>query len=472
MYELPPYPEYRYSGVSWLGEIPEHWSGRKLRNVLTPVSKRNRPDLPLLSVVRKKGVIKRNISNKEENHNYIPDDLTNYKIVKIGQFAMNKMKAWQGSYGISKYDGIVSPAYFVFDLSEVLGDFFHVTIRSKAYIPFFTRSSDGVRVGQWDLNQTRMKEIPFFVPEPEEQTQIARFLDWKTAQINKFISNKRGLIALLKEQKQNIINQAVTRGINPNVKLKPSGVEWIGDIPEHWEVRMHRRVLKKIEQGWSPVAENRKTEAGEWGVIKISAVSKGRFIESEQKALSVGDSPKSQFQIHKGDFLLTRGNTPALVGDVCVVDAVNDQLMISDLVYRLSYDKNEMNPLYAMFWFLSTWGRNQISSIAFGSSLTMVKVSQKDIKSWPLPLPPRKEQQQIVSDIERQSVPINQAITRAEREIELMREYRARLISDVVTGKVDVRGVNVPEISLEELLAVDEDVEEAENSEEILEAEE
>lgn len=245
MEQLKSYEKYKESGVAWLGDVPEHWDTLKLRSILTANTKRNRPDLPLLSVVREKGVIKRNVESKEENHNYIPEDLTNYKVVEAGQFAMNKMKAWQGSYGVSAFDGIVSPAYFVFDINGVGGEFFHLAMRSKAYVPFFTSASDGVRVGQWDLNQTRMKEIPFFVPPLTEQQQIARYLDWQSAKINKFIKNKKKLIALLKEQKQNIINEAVTKGIDPTVKMKDSGVEWLGEIPEHWEVLRAKYLLRE-----------------------------------------------------------------------------------------------------------------------------------------------------------------------------------------------------------------------------------
>ncbi|MCL4863804.1 MAG: restriction endonuclease subunit S, partial [Caldilineaceae bacterium] len=243
---LKPYPEYKDSGLPWLGKIPVHWEARKLRNVLRGITERNRPDLPLLSVVREKGVILRDITNQDENHNYIPDDLTNYKVVRTGQFAMNKMKAWQGSYGVSQHDGIVSPAYFIFSLDGVEGAYFHSAIRSSAYIPFFTQASDGVRIGQWDLSQARMKEIPFFVPPPDEQAAIVRFLDHANRRIDRYIRAKRRLIALLNEQKQAIIHQAVTRGLDPGVRLKPSGVEWLGDIPAHWEMRRLRTLVHRI----------------------------------------------------------------------------------------------------------------------------------------------------------------------------------------------------------------------------------
>ena len=171
-----PYPAYKDSGVEWLEEVPVPWQVRKLRHMIRSVAERNRPDLPLLSVVRERGVIVRDVSDKDENHNFIPDDLTNYKVVRIHQFAMNKMKAWQGSYGVSNFHGIVSPAYFVFDIEGVDFNYFHMAIRSKAYVPYFTRASDGVRIGQWDLSIARMREIPFLVPPVSEQAAIVRFL--------------------------------------------------------------------------------------------------------------------------------------------------------------------------------------------------------------------------------------------------------------------------------------------------------
>ena len=240
--DLKPYPAMKDSGVEWLGEVPEHWEVRKLRTILRSVAERNRPDLPLLSVVRTKGVILRDVTSKEKNHNFIPDDLTNYKVVREGQFAMNKMKAWQGSYGVSRYDGIVSPAYFIFDIDGVGGEYFHTATRSRAYVPFFTQASDGVRIGQWDMSQARMREISFTIPPLPEQTAIVRFLDHVDRRIRKYIRAKQKMIGLLEEQKQAIIHRAVTRGLDPDVPLKDSGVEWLGDVPEHWEVRQLGRM--------------------------------------------------------------------------------------------------------------------------------------------------------------------------------------------------------------------------------------
>lgn len=207
---LKPNVKMKPSGVEWLGDIPDTWTIIPLRQLLSPVSVKNRPDLPLLSVVREKGVIVRDIENREENHNFIPDDLSGYKVVKNGQFAMNKMKAWQGSYGVSKYDGIVSPAYYIFDLDFDNIDYFHYAIRSKVYVNFFAQASDGIRVGQWDLSLQKMKEIPFIIPTKEEQREIVEYIPKIFESIEKAIEDIEQEIRLVEEYKTTLISNIVT----------------------------------------------------------------------------------------------------------------------------------------------------------------------------------------------------------------------------------------------------------------------
>ena len=188
------------SGINWLGDIPAHWKMIKLRQILHPVSEKNHPELPLLSVVREQGVIIRDVDDLEANHNFIPDDLSGYKVVRKGQFAMNKMKAWQGSYGISDYTGIVSPAYFVFDVDFANLEYFHYAIRSKVYVNFFAQASDGIRVGQWDLSIPKKKEIPFIVPPEDEQEAIIKYIPQISAYFDNEIERLQRKIELLLEQ--------------------------------------------------------------------------------------------------------------------------------------------------------------------------------------------------------------------------------------------------------------------------------
>ena len=213
----------KYSGVKWLGNIPAHWKTIKLRQLLHPVSVKNHPELQLLSVVREQGVIVRDVTDKEANHNFIPDDLSGYKMVKKGQFAMNKMKAWQGSYGISDYTGIVSPAYFIFDVSFDNLEYFHYAIRSKVYVNFFAQASDGIRVGQWDLQMDKMKEIPFIVPPADEQVAIVNYIKRMLPKYDVAIEKLSEEVDTLEEYKAKLIADVVTG------KVDVRGIE----IPEY-----------------------------------------------------------------------------------------------------------------------------------------------------------------------------------------------------------------------------------------------
>ena len=202
--------EMKDSGVEWIGMIPKHWGLYPLRKYLNVNSKRNMPNAQLLSVTREEGVIVRNTESKEENHNFIPDDLSNYKYVRKGQFVINKMKSWQGSYGVSNFNGIVSPAYFVYDLNYPNTTYFSMAIRSKMFSPFFSKYSKGIRIDQWDLVPEALKIIPFLEPPVEEQIEIVEYLGNLIPKIESKITNCQRQIALLQERKQIIINEVVT----------------------------------------------------------------------------------------------------------------------------------------------------------------------------------------------------------------------------------------------------------------------
>ena len=208
---LNPNVTLKETDIDWVGNIPEHWTMSRLGLMLTPYSIKNYPKETLLSITRELGVIERDLDDTESNHNFIPDDLSGYKLIRKGDFGMNKMKAWQGSYGVSKFTGIISPAYYTFKLVDTINpDFFHLAVRSKIYIPFFGQASDGVRIGQWDLSKDRMKMIPFVIPSLKEQTEILDYIEVSKNKIETAISLKQQEIAKLKEYKSSLINSVVT----------------------------------------------------------------------------------------------------------------------------------------------------------------------------------------------------------------------------------------------------------------------
>ena len=308
MNEPKPYSAYKEPSIPWIGNVPADWEIRKLRHILASTTERNHPDLPLLSVVREKGVIIRDLENSDDNHNVVPEDLTNYKVVRVGQFAMNKMKAWQGSYGVSNYEGIVSPAYFIFDIAGVNPDFFNKAIRSKAYVSFFAQASDGVRIAQWDLSPDQMKEIQFLMPPPAEQAAIVRFLDHADEQIQRYIAAKQRLIALLEEQRQAAIHQAVTRGLDPEVKLKDSGVDWLGDIPDHWNVKRAKFLFKEIDDRSMEGKETHLSMSQSLGLVPSEQVEQSLISDSYAgaKLCQKGDVVLNRLKAHLGVFAVAR----------------------------------------------------------------------------------------------------------------------------------------------------------------------
>jgi type I restriction enzyme S subunit len=246
--DLKPYPSYTDSEFDWLGRLPEHWGMRSLGSMISSRSERKRPDLPLLSVVRERGVILRS-SMAGENHNVIPEDLSNYKVVRKGDLAINKMKAWQGSLGIAPHEGIVSPAYYVYRLQGIGEGYAHVLLRSRPYVAFFGRASDGVRVAQWDLSIDGMKRIPVPIPSPEEQAAIVRYIDHLDHKINRFIRAKKKQIDLVNEEKTIIIHRVISRGLDSSQELKATGLPWLGEVPQSWQVLRVRRLISFITSG-------------------------------------------------------------------------------------------------------------------------------------------------------------------------------------------------------------------------------
>ena len=431
-----PYPNYKPSSVPWLGDVPEHWELRRLRNALADTTERNRSDLPLLSVVRERGVILRDITNMEENHNFVPDDLSNYKVVHSGQFAMNKMKAWQGSYGISQHDGIVSPAYFVFDLNGVSGDYFHAAIRSRAYVSFFAQASDGVRIGQWDLSQARMREILFAFPPLLEQAAIVRYLDYVDRRVRRYVSAKRRLIALLEEEKQAIVDQAVTRGLDPNVSLRPSGVEWLGDVPEHWEVVQLDRI-GKFSKGGGGTKED-EVDSG-LPCIRYGDIYMNHKYHIERSRSHISLERSSNYTpMQYGDILFAgSGETIDEIGKSAVNLLDEEAYCGGDVIlFRPGIEVNPRFTGYAVDCVQSAYQKS-----CMGRGITIMHIYSSQLKYMRLALPPAAEQSTIAEYVDKATADIDTAIARGRRQLELLQEYRTRLIADVVTGKLDVRDV-------------------------------
>lgn len=440
------YEEYKATGIQWLPEIPKHWEILKLRQILSSFSEKNHPNMPLLSVVREKGVIIRNTENIDENHNYIPDDLTNYKLVKAGQFAMNKMKAWQGSYGVSNHDGIVSPAYFVFNFTlDIDKQFFNAAIRSKPYVSFFGQASDGIRVGQWDLSMDRMKDISFYIPPREEQEQIVRFLDWKVSSINKLIINYRHQITMLEELKQKKIDEYVIKGIHKNNTKHNDDVRWEIDYPEHWTIQRIRQCFS-FRKGLSITKANLE-ETG------IAVINYGQIHSKNNKGIGLNKSlikhvNKSYLKtnqrclVEKGDFIFADTSEDVEGCGNCAYIDWHDNIFAGYHTI-IAHPNRSTNSEYLAYLFSSPTWRCQIRKNVNG--VKVYSITQRILKDMFILIPPIEEQKDIVNHLDSMCSEIDLIVKNVDKKITDLHDLKSSLIADVVTGQIDVRDVEIPD---------------------------
>ncbi len=452
--KLAPYPEYKESGSPAAPNIPGQWAIHRCRYLFREVDERSKDGQEIhLSMSQKHGLID---SSKIDKWRLQSESYAGGKVCQNGDLVLNRLKAHLGVFAHAKQSGVVSPDYTV--LRPVTDDnprFFEILFKSPQFITEFTKSTKGIVKGFWRLYTDDFYSIRAVVPPQEEQQQILKFIDALTARANKFIRNKRRLIELLKEQKQNVINQAVTRGLDPKVKLKPSGVEWIGEIPEHWDARRLRTLAAVRASG---VDKNTNEDEVPVMLCNYVDVYKNDRITAAIDFMKATATPEEirAFELKAGDVIITKDSESW--DDIAIPTFVPEAIPGVVCAYHLALIRpfsGEIEGEFLFRAFSSDPVADQFRIAATG--VTRFGLAQGAIKGAFFPLPPLEEQRAIIAHINEKCAEISQAISRAEREIELMREYRTRLISDVVTGQVDVRGIEVPEVAQEELLVLIED---------------
>ena len=413
---LKPYPEMKDSGVEWLGEVPAHWDIRRAKYLLEECDTRSVDGSEeLLRVSQYTGVTLRSPTGDGDEPDTRAASLVGYKRVEPDDLVVNIMLAWNGSMGVSQFRGITSPAYCVYRFRANSHPwYFHHLLRSPIYKARIKSVSTGVVESRLRLYTDDLYRLEALVPPLPEQTTIVRFLDHADRRIRRYIRAKQKLIALLEEQKQAIIHQAVTGQIDvrtgqPYSSYKDSGVEWLGKVPEHWEIR-RLKTLCSMKSGEGITAESIEP-IGEYPVYGGNGI---RGYTSNYT--------------HDGKFVLI-GRQGALCGNIHVACG---QFWASEHAVVAT-----LNPDFVLEWFsaiLGVMNLNQYSIAAAQPGLAVERV----MNLW-LPVPPSQEQAAIVRYLDTTAAIIDDGVAPARSEIDLLREYRTRLIADVVTGKLDVR---------------------------------
>ena len=450
---LSPYPAYKPSGVPWLGDVPEHWDVRPNRAVFAEINERDHPEEQLLSVTIAQGVIRQQVllqdSSQKDSSRL---DKSAYKFVRPGDIVYNKMRAWQGATGVSRYRGIVSPAYVVQrprDGADSL--YFHHLLRTPAFATEAERWSYGITSDMWSLRPEHFKMIHSCVPHLLEQAAIVRYLDHADRRIRRYVGAKRKLIALLEEEKRAMVNQAVTRGLDPNVRLKPSGVEWLGDVPAHWEVTALRN---RFSQNLGKMLDTKRITGDHLlPYLRNTDIQWDHINVEDLPTMDIPPSQYDRYTVRRDDLLVCEG------GEVGRSALWSEELTICGFqkaLHRLRPRNAEQDMPRFMYYALRVGAKGY--AFSDGHVSTIAHLTGDKLRAHRFPFPPLAEQIAIVEYLDKATADIDAAIGRARHLVELLQEYRTRLIADVVTGKLDVReaAARLPEEDGDEADPIDE----------------
>lgn len=427
------YQLYRKSKLPEIGKIPAYWKEKRAKYFFREVvEKSGAGSEELLSVSHITGVTPR----KENVTMFMAESYEGYKTCQVNDVVINIMWAWMGGLGVSRYSGIVSSAYGVYrlrDSSCFEPLYLNYLLRIPAYISEYYRHSKGIRSSRLRMYSDEFFNIPIVCPPLQEQKQIVDFLDRKLEQINQFIRNKQRLIELLKKQKPTLINHAVTNGTNPGVPMKDSGIAWIGEIPEHWSVRKLKNCIYPGTSISYGILQPGNHVRDGIPFVQTTNMTQGDFaLESlpRTERSIAAKYPRSTLQA--GDIML---NIRASIGDAHIVPPHLTGANLSRGVARIVVG-NQLVPEFAIAYLRSSsaaeyWNIHQ-------QGTTFNEVSIATVRELPVPVPPLCEQKKIIEVIERISTKVDAAIVKAKREIALIQEYCATLISDSVIGKIDV----------------------------------
>ena len=419
------YPSYKPSGVKWLGEIPSHWEVNKAKYLWKEsfsVSENGNEEL--LSVSQYDGITPAKGDSRSES-------LKGYKIVSENDLVINIMLAWMGGLGVSKYDGIVSPAYCVYKLTNDSNPkYLHYLYKTPLYLAEFARRSSGVIPSRWRMYTDDFGQVVSLLPPRKEQDAIVEYLDEKMAKIDAAIAQQQKMIDLLNERKQIIINRAVTCGLNPNANMKDSGVEWIGEVPEHWEVRKLKYLLNaSLMYGANESAESEDESYPRY--IRITDIDEDGNLRPDTFR-SLPPTKAEPYLLKKGDLLFARSGATA--GKTYLF---NEDIKACFAGYLIKASlKEPLLPEYLDYYTKSGIYANWKKSIFIQA--TIPNIGAEKYANLQITLPLIKEQKDIIKYLDVETDKINQVVRNCQNQISLLQERKQIIINEVVTGKVKV----------------------------------
>jgi type I restriction enzyme, S subunit len=421
------YQKHKESGVEWIGIIPSHWKVSRCKWIFKSVNEKGFPNEPLLSVTQDKSLVRR---DENEQRVWNPtSDISGYKLVLEEDYVIS-LRSFEGGIEYSKVRGIVSPAYSVFrSLNPYCNVFYKHLFKSKDFISALNTLTTGIRQGK-NISYEDFSSLLIPIPPLNEQQQIVTYLDHKTSLIDQIISNGEKKIDILREQRTSIINHTVTKGLNRNVKMKDSGVEWIGEIPEGWEVIRIKQITTDHRQGYYSSREYDNTG---YRLVRITDINDNNTITTKTSPYyELEESEIERFKLKSGDFLFPRTGG---VGRFGVFQSEDISIYGSFLIrFRFS---NRIHHSFIRYYFNTPAYLNQILQEIHGGVNQNIHV--ENIKDCKIGFPIDKgEQIQIVTYLDQKTKEIDDLISSEQKRIELLKEYRQSLISEVVTGKIKV----------------------------------
>ncbi len=436
MCPLRPYPVYKASGVEWLGKVPEHWQmvpNRAVLRLKKELVGSNSDDYLLLSLT-KQGVVTRDMENPEGK---FPAQFDSYQVIEPGDliFCLFDIDETPRTVGLSSLHGMITGAYTRFVCADETTSRFvyllYVALDNRKHLkPLYT----GLRKV---ISKSTFLSAKMPLPSPREQAAIVRFLDHADRRIRRYIRAKQKLITLLEEQKQAIIHRAVTRGLGPNVRLKPSGVEWLGDVPTHWRVARLKDVAD-IQTGLTLGKNYRGSVTESYPYLRVANVQSGHLDLDHVKRLDVPRVEAQRATLQAGDVLMTEGGDIDKLGRGCVWRGEIAGCLHQNHVFVVRCQQKYVLSEFLMGFMASQIGRRYFQLTA-KQTTNLASTNSRTLRAFPMSFPPVGEQEELLRAVSGRTTDIDRATDRAQREINLLREYRTRLIADVVTGKLDVR---------------------------------